>query len=81
MKRIVLFGQLSLILQIKSYLKNIFFSKLKYINFLLFVPDLKCKDCITSEKIWWGWFLLLGYTIFVTTVIIAFGVSNNLKNK
>lgn len=33
MKRIVLFGQLSLILQIKSYLKNIFFFQIKIHKF------------------------------------------------
>ncbi|XP_074670990.1 uncharacterized protein LOC141919397 isoform X2 [Strix aluco] len=47
----------------------------------LTVHDFKCKDCVRSDKTWWGWFLLLGYTIFVTTVIIAFGVSNNFGNK
>ncbi|XP_074013994.1 uncharacterized protein [Numenius arquata] len=47
----------------------------------LTVHDFKCKDCIISDKTWWGWFLLLGYTIFVTTVIIAFSVSNIFKNK
>ncbi|XP_056351847.1 uncharacterized protein LOC130255330 [Oenanthe melanoleuca] len=50
----------------------------------LTVHDLKCRDCSTSDKIWWGWFLLLGYTIFVTTVIIAFGIHHchtKSKNK
>lgn len=58
-----------------------FFFFFKSLFFFLFVLDFKCKDCIRSDKTWWGWFLLLGYTIFVTTVIIAFGVSNNFKNK
>ncbi|KAL9867426.1 uncharacterized protein GJ701_000837 [Geothlypis trichas] len=54
----------------------------------LTVHDLKCNDRTTSDKIWWGWFLLLGYTIFVTTFIIAFGIhqchtkcKNKLRNK
>ncbi|XP_025966614.1 uncharacterized protein LOC112989573 isoform X1 [Dromaius novaehollandiae] len=45
----------------------------------LTVHDLKCKDCIRSDKTWWGWFLLLGYTIFVTTVIIAFIIHQGCK--
>ncbi|KAJ7404665.1 hypothetical protein WISP_144061 [Willisornis vidua] len=39
----------------------------------LTVHDFKCEDCLRSDKIWWGWFLLLGYAIFVTAVIITFG--------
>ncbi|XP_074714970.1 uncharacterized protein LOC141939331 isoform X1 [Strix uralensis] len=45
----------------------------------LTVHDFKCKDCVRSDKTWWGWFLLLGYTIFVTTVIIAFGIHQCCK--
>ncbi|XP_040390079.1 uncharacterized protein LOC121058517 [Cygnus olor] len=39
----------------------------------LTVQDFKCKDCTRSEMTGWWWFLL-GYTIFVTTVIMAFGI-------
>lgn len=80
-RQLSFFGQFSLILQIKSYPKKVGFFYFKYLISLLFVPDLKCKDCTTSDKIWWGWFLLLGYTILVTTFIITFGVSNNFKTK
>ncbi|XP_068777569.1 uncharacterized protein [Struthio camelus] len=45
----------------------------------LIVHDLKCKDCIRSDKTWWGWFLLLGYTIFVTSVLIAFSIHQGCK--
>ncbi|KAM6099577.1 uncharacterized protein LJ206_003199 [Theristicus caerulescens] len=45
----------------------------------LTVHDFKCKGCIRSDKTWWSWFLLLGYTIFVTTVIIAFGIHQWFK--
>uniref|UniRef100_A0A669PMQ1 Ig-like domain-containing protein n=1 Tax=Phasianus colchicus TaxID=9054 RepID=A0A669PMQ1_PHACC len=47
----------------------------------LTVHDFTCKDCVRSEPTWWCWFLLLGYALFVTTVIISFGVSNNFRNK
>ncbi|XP_010725103.1 uncharacterized protein LOC104915860 isoform X1 [Meleagris gallopavo] len=40
----------------------------------LTVHDFTCKDCVRSEPTWWCWFLLLGYTLFVTTVTIAFGI-------
>ncbi|KAM6384733.1 uncharacterized protein FN964_012469 isoform 2-T2 [Alca torda] len=45
----------------------------------LTVHDFKCEDCIRSDKTWWGWFLLLGYTVFVTIIIIAFGIHQCCK--
>lgn len=67
--------------EILSEKQLFFFFFFKYLIFFLIVSDFKCKDCIRSDKTWWGWFLLLGYTIFVTTVITAFGVSNIFRNK